>query len=936
MKKMKIVKGCNILLLLFMLGFTLAGCGQEKKDGTIEDESLSAKNYQVTEEANPDIKMENQPVSSFWFPSQLLEWNPQTDRDVMYNISTVPLAPRVEKDELTAVNQTQNKEMKVVAISIMNASTSGNPSEGTNRFDANTFTYWQYIDTLVYWGGSSGEGLIVPPSPDVTNAAHRNGVPVLGTVFFPMYAHGGKMEWLNDFLKKDENGKFPIVPKLIEAAELYGFDGWFFNQETEGSEEEPLTKEHADLMIELIRAFKEQSDGKLSIMWYDSMTKDGVMDWQNALTDNNASFLMNEAKKTIADEMFLNFWWTDEEYAGQELLKASKEKAEVLGIDPYSIYAGVDVQQDGIYTPIRWDLFEAGVGKTFTSLGLYCPSWTFFSSKMMDDFERNENALWVNSKGDPSVQQEVKGTLWRGISTYAIEKTAIKEIPFITNFSTGNGYSFFIDGEKVSEGDWNNRSMTDILPTYRYIIENKGDNTLSAGLNFADAFYGGNSIKLRGKLGKASPSTIKLFSSDLLMDRDVIFTSTLKANYETIVSAVVTLEDGTVQVLAGDQRAGDEWRKIKFDAGKLNGHRIRMISLQFSVEEDAADYELLIGNVTMTKEEFQKKTSLSQVTVDETIFNDDKMYAGVRLSFMPNSEEIPRHYEIYRVNGDATRSLLGVSVNSCFFINGLPRSADSLKTELEVFPVNQDYEKGIPAKAYVEWPDNSLPTADFKASHTLIAPGQTVDFENLCTQNTTVYEWSFEGGEQTVSNEMSPSVTYGEEGTYKVTLTAINEKGEDTKTVEGLITVTAAVVDGLVNLSLNGEAEATSYVNDNEAPKFALDDLMDTKWCATGTPPHEITIDLLEEKQISEVVISHAEAGGEGPDMNTQKYVISVSGDGTAFTDVVTVKNNTAGTTQDAFQAVTARYVKLSVLKPTQGSDTAVRIYGIEVYGINK
>ncbi|MFQ7172001.1 MAG: endo-beta-N-acetylglucosaminidase [Thomasclavelia ramosa] len=25
------------------------------------------------------------------------------------------------------------------------------------------------------------------------NAAHKNGVPVLGTVFFPMEAHGGKI-----------------------------------------------------------------------------------------------------------------------------------------------------------------------------------------------------------------------------------------------------------------------------------------------------------------------------------------------------------------------------------------------------------------------------------------------------------------------------------------------------------------------------------------------------------------------------------------------------------------------------------------------------------------------------------------------------------------------------------------------------------------------
>ena len=62
---------------------------------------------------------------------------------------------------------------------MMNSSTSGNPSRGSSEFSTYTFDYWQYIDTLVYWGGSAGEGLIVTPSADVIDEAHINGVPVL-------------------------------------------------------------------------------------------------------------------------------------------------------------------------------------------------------------------------------------------------------------------------------------------------------------------------------------------------------------------------------------------------------------------------------------------------------------------------------------------------------------------------------------------------------------------------------------------------------------------------------------------------------------------------------------------------------------------------------------------------------------------------------------
>ncbi|POD88576.1 Mannosyl-glycoprotein endo-beta-N-acetylglucosaminidase [Lactiplantibacillus plantarum subsp. plantarum] len=70
---------------------------------------------------------------------------------------------------------------------------------------------WQYIDQLVYWGGSAGEGLIVPPTADVIDAAHKNGVPVLRTVFFPQVVSGSKLKWLNDFLKQDKDGHFPMA-----------------------------------------------------------------------------------------------------------------------------------------------------------------------------------------------------------------------------------------------------------------------------------------------------------------------------------------------------------------------------------------------------------------------------------------------------------------------------------------------------------------------------------------------------------------------------------------------------------------------------------------------------------------------------------------------------------------------------------------------------
>lgn len=206
------------IFLASSMGLSLVGCGADGKAASGD------MNFKITEEGS-EILMLNNPTSPHWFPDELLKWDPTKDENLKYNKSVIPLMDRVDKEKLKTVNDSQSKDMNVVAISIMNSSTSGNPTRGSSKFASNTFSYWQYIDKLVYWAGSSGEGLIVPPTADVTDSAHKNGVPVYGTVFFPMTAHGGKLEWLDKFLEKDKDGNFPMADKLITVASEMGFDG---------------------------------------------------------------------------------------------------------------------------------------------------------------------------------------------------------------------------------------------------------------------------------------------------------------------------------------------------------------------------------------------------------------------------------------------------------------------------------------------------------------------------------------------------------------------------------------------------------------------------------------------------------------------------------------------------------------------------------------
>lgn len=906
--------------------------------------------YTVTEEAgeSENLKMANTPISLFWFPDQLLEWNPSEDKDIEYNKSVVPLVKRVSKEKLKTVNDTQNKDFNVVALSIMNASTSGNPTHGSNKFSSNTFSYWQYIDKLVYWGGSSGEGIIVPPSPDVVDSAHKNGVPVLGTVFFPTTVHGGKAEWVEQFLQKDSNGHFLMVDKLIEVCETLGFDGWFINQETgltvkenDFIDQSDTTKEgakinqkHVELMQEFIKKFKEKSD--LEIMWYDSITKDGVMDWQNALTEKNKYFLIDEDNKKVADSMFLNFWWTNKNFADKELLKVSKERAEELGLNNYDLYAGIDMQEHGTNTNIRWDLLEDENGVPYTSLGLYCPSWTFFSSSNLDEFQSKESRLWVNELGDPSKKSEISGNGFRGISNFAVEKTVVNSLPFVTNFNMGNGYNFFINGNKVSSLDWNNRSLGDVMPTYRWIIDNEGENSLKATIDYADAFYGGNSIKLSGNFQAGKSTFIKLFSSDLKLEKGVRFTTSAKSSSDVSLSLVLEFDDGSVEEISGKQTVSSDWKNVEFDVSGFENKTISSIGYKIKSETDASNVNFNFGGIKILGSEKLKEVSVTNVKVDDVVFEEDDTYAGVRLSFDVSNKDDVAHYEIYKVNEDKSKTFLGATLTNIFFVNALLRDDKSNTTVFEVVPVNKEMISGKSSTAKIEWPDNSIPKAKFKASKTLVATGEKVTFENLSSKVTEEVEWTFEGANIQTSNDLSPTVVYDKEGTYSVTLKAKNSSGEDVMLMEKFITVSNDAKENFKNLSQGKESEASSFVNPNEAPKFAFDGKLDTKWCAVGTPPHNIVVDLGNNFLISEVKMSHAEAGNESPDMNTSDYTIEVSEDGKIFTEVVNVKKNSLAETKDTFKAINARYVRINVTKPTQGSDSAVRIYEIEVNGIEK
>ena len=76
-----------------------------------------------------------------------------------------------------------------------------------------------------------------------------------------------------------------MADKLIAVMDYYGFDGYFFNQESYG-----CSAAEGALIDEMMRYMHKQRPDML-ISWYDSMLPSGGVSYQDSVNDSNKQFL---------------------------------------------------------------------------------------------------------------------------------------------------------------------------------------------------------------------------------------------------------------------------------------------------------------------------------------------------------------------------------------------------------------------------------------------------------------------------------------------------------------------------------------------------------------------------------------------------------------------------------------------------------------------
>ncbi|MFG3284837.1 endo-beta-N-acetylglucosaminidase [Streptomyces sp. NPDC048111] len=632
-----------------------------------------------------------QPYASYWYPDSLpagspgegitwrslMSWRADRDADLAFNAASVPLAPRFTP---VAANATARAGQARVQSLVSFGPTAGNPSQGAPTADHYALTHWAYIDELVFWGGSSGEGLILAPNAPVVDAAHRHGVRVLGNVFLPPAAYGGQLQWTRDLVQKDAAGRYPLAARLVAVAAAYGFDGWFVNAETDGGDP-ALAADMLGFVKELKRLGAARGQ---RVTWYDAMTSNGSVSWQGALNDRNQTYF------EAADSMFLDFRWSP------RTLAASAERTRQLGRSGRELWAGIDVESRGWETPVDWDAIVPNAGRHITSYGFYRPEWTrshLPAGRTPGDFHAADDRFWTGSSLDPS--RPDTAAAWRAPAVAVADRSTVCGLPFATTFNTGHGLRWYEAGRVTSPAEWNHLGLQDRLPSRRWVTRTSGQHPTVA-FDFADAWRGGSSVLVSGAPG--APVTLDLYATRLPLSRRTVVELTHRADADvTVELAVATAEParpGDPQpyrcVPAGTLTAGSTWTTTRIPLPGASG-TARAIGLRLTAP-GALAYRIGALAVHDAVQVPSKPREL-RVSVGPD---------GMRFSWRGAPGPV-RHYELHRILPDGTRRFLGGACQSAYYVPGAVPEQGERAARFEVRAVGELYTASAPASAVHPW-----------------------------------------------------------------------------------------------------------------------------------------------------------------------------------------------------------------------------------------
>ncbi|MDC1105809.1 discoidin domain-containing protein [Prolixibacteraceae bacterium] len=865
-----------------------------------------------------------QPMGGCWHPEDIKNWTPQSDPEAKFNRSVVPLKERFI-DKTTKAGPYNYYDSQVTACLTMNPMCSQTPSQGANSFTGYTFNYWQYVDILVWWGGSAGEGVIIPPSAPVVDAAHKNGVQVYGNVFFPPGAFGGQRSWVREMLTV-ENGEYPFAKKLAEIANYYGFDGWFVNEETYAS-----SKDEWAAFAQTFNKYKGSSH--MGLQWYDAST---------SITGS-----LFEGKDKFSS-MFLNYG-----SANSGSITSNNNKAKSWGMNPFAVnFYGLEIGGGGFYHKREFTALYSK-DKNNGSVALFCPeekTWKDHTKKneltpyeQMEEFYKTASRFWVNINHDVTSKSAYDDSNWPGMSVGVAARSVINEFPFVTSFNTGMGKKRYVKGVAKGTGDWYHRGIQSILPTWRWWVEGT-KKTITPKFSWDDSYNSGASLALSGDLDANVSNNVRLYKTHLTVtgsEHAKIVVKGVKTGYSCYLGLAFSEDNNAFTYIPMNSFANGNWKTYDIPLKTYRGKTISMVSFKLVSATNVKGVDLKIGQIYLgdAVPACGNATDVKIINdkgVVKTSLGDTKGNARIVWNAATG---VVSHYNIYMEQG-GKEQLVGQTMDDAFYVDDITRTNSSeLSIKFKIKSVDLDGNETAGVVKVAEWEKPQAPSVKIVSDKSYIEAGETVVFTARATQYPESYKWTIPAGAEKVNGSYKANqiaCRFSNTGVYNISVKVTNSVGATTETLNNAVKVVAKSL--LEVVSVGKTIDSFSDCISKHHPRCIIDgedipSSLDNKWCVGGSKSQWVIIDLEEPYDI--YGFRAFDTGHkEDPSGNYDCWKIEVSNDKQTWTEVVDEQGRKSENTKvDAIPGIIGRYVRFTPYD--KDLNITIRIWEFQVLGVS-
>ena len=656
----------------------------------------------------PNDTASAEPTFAGYRVKDIENWSPETDPYAEFLVADVPLLERNEPFKATQAKPYLNSDAQVMNMTGDYGNSFFGSTMYTNEFSEDVMTFWQYSDYFSPWHGAATAytpqalydpvtsdwrargfefGIVNIPNPAYTNAAHKNGVMSIACIYFdPAFRPG---QTCADMLTNKEGDIYVVAKKLVDMAAYYGFDGYFLNQE------EGYYEEFKPFMAWLT------AQG-LYTQWYDT---------NSTFNSSKAAWLKDDTYGQIHNSVFVN-------YSGFSGIDSQLDYAASIGVDPHEeIFYGVECNQANFggshYSATSMTNLYDETGNPRASYALFCGSDRYHRgleglntsgdgenvpTAQKDSYqwmsEERERMFWSGVMEDPTNTGFKSGYArpdvdvndadgWVGVADFIAERSTIGGASFYTNFNTGHGMQYFVDGAVSKDEEWTNINIQEQMPTWQWWFESTDATKLHADFDYGSklvnktvtgavremeytqigAYNGGSSLAVYGKL--SGTDTMHLYKTDLSVSE----TSTASLTFKKVSADDAVMKLGlifkdapeeTVAIALDGTAAAGGWTTVTADLSAYAGRAIAAMCLIF--EGEAENYQMNIGNITVT--DGDHTPDAPQGFVIDTAFADGQMI--VRWDKADYSEVV--QYNLYGKLADGSRIFLGGIYGSILYV----------------------------------------------------------------------------------------------------------------------------------------------------------------------------------------------------------------------------------------------------------------------------